>query len=318
MSEPYSMNNNADKHSLFIKQKAKQLGFLDCGIAKAGFLEEEAPRLEAWLMQGMHGEMGYMANHFDKRLDPTLLVPGAKSVISLLFNYYSEAKQSDPEAPKISRYAYGVDYHYVVKDKLRELVESMEAEIGAFEGRVFVDSAPVLEKAWAAKSGLGWRGKHTNLISKKKGSYFFLAEIICDLELSPDAPVQDHCGDCTRCIDACPTDAIEQPYIVNGSKCISYATIELKSDTLPDFFKGKMENWVFGCDICQEVCPWNRFSSPHKTAEFTPSEALLHMSKRDWEEISEEVFRELFRKSPVKRTKFEGLKRNIRFLNGGN
>ncbi len=318
MPEPYSMNNNADKHSLFIKQKAKQLGFLDCGIAKAGFLEEEAPRLEAWLMQGMQGEMGYMANHFDKRLDPTLLVPGAKSVISLLFNYYSEAKQSDPEAPKISRYAYGVDYHYVVKDKLRELVESMEAEIGAFEGRVFVDSAPVLEKAWAAKSGLGWRGKHTNLISKKKGSYFFLAEIICDLELSPDAPVQDHCGDCTRCIDACPTDAIEQPYIVNGSKCISYATIELKSDTLPDFFKGKMENWVFGCDICQEVCPWNRFSSPHKTAEFTPSEALLHMSKRDWEEISEEVFRELFRKSPVKRTKFEGLKRNIRFLNGGN
>lgn len=318
MPEPYSMNNNADKHSLFIKQKAKQLGFLDCGIAKAGFLEEEAPRLEAWLMQGMQGEMGYMANHFDKRLDPTLLVPGAKSVISLLFNYYSEAKQSDPKAPKISRYAYGVDYHYVVKDKLRELVESMEAEIGAFEGRVFVDSAPVLEKAWAAKSGLGWRGKHTNLISKKKGSYFFLAEIICDLELSPDAPVQDHCGDCTRCIDACPTDAIEQPYIVNGSKCISYATIELKSDTLPDFFKGKMENWVFGCDICQEVCPWNRFSSPHKTAEFTPSEALLHMSKRDWEEISEEVFRELFRKSPVKRTKFEGLKRNIRFLNGGN
>lgn len=318
MSEPYSMNNNADKHSLFIKQKAKQLGFLDCGIAKAGFLEEEAPRLEAWLMQGMQGEMGYMANHFDKRLDPTLLVPGAKSVISLLFNYYSEAKQSDPKAPKISRYAYGVDYHYVVKDKLRELVESMEAEIGAFEGRVFVDSAPVLEKAWAAKSGLGWRGKHTNLISKKKGSYFFLAEIICDLELSPDAPVQDHCGDCTRCIDACPTDAIEQPYIVNGSKCISYATIELKSDTLPDFFKGKMENWVFGCDICQEVCPWNRFSSPHKTAEFTPSEVLLHMSKRDWEEISEEVFRELFRKSPVKRTKFEGLKRNIRFLNGGN
>lgn len=318
MPEPYSMNNNADKHSLFIKQKAKQLGFLDCGIAKAGFLEEEAPRLEAWLMHGMQGEMGYMANHFDKRLDPTLLVPGAKSVISLLFNYYSEAIQSDPEAPKISRYAYGVDYHYVVKDKLRELVESMEAEIGAFEGRVFVDSAPVLEKAWAAKSGLGWRGKHTNLISKKKGSYFFLAEIICDLELSPDAPVQDHCGDCTRCIDACPTDAIEQPYIVNGSKCISYATIELKSDTLPDFFKGKMENWVFGCDICQEVCPWNRFSSPHKTAEFTPSEALLHMSKRDWEEISEEVFRELFRKSPVKRTKFEGLKRNIRFLNGGN
>lgn len=318
MPEPYSMNNNADKHSLFIKQKAKQLGFLDCGIAKAGFLEEEAPRLEAWLMHGMHGEMGYMANHFDKRLDPTLLVPGAKSVISLLFNYYSETKQSDPEAPKISRYAYGVDYHFVVKDKLRQLVESMEAEIGAFEGRVFVDSAPVLEKVWAAKSGLGWRGKHTNLISKKKGSYFFLAEIICDLELSPDSPVQDHCGDCTRCIDACPTDAIEMPYIVNGSKCISYATIELKSDTLPDFFKGKMENWVFGCDICQEVCPWNRFSRPHQTAEFTPSEALLHMSKRDWEEISEEVFRELFRKSPVKRTKFEGLKRNIRFLNEGN
>lgn len=309
------MNSSITNNTLTVKRLAKQLGFLDCGISKAAFLETEAPRLENWLLQNSHGEMGYMENHFDMRLNPTLLVPGAKSVISLLFNYYSDQVQVDPLAPKISMYAMGTDYHFVVKEKLRNLVEEMQKEIGQFEGRVFVDSAPVLEKAWAVKSGLGWVGKHSNVLSKKKGSYFFLAEIICDLELEPDGPVQDHCGECTRCIDACPTDAIESAYIVNGSKCISYATIELKNEIIPSSFKGKMDNWMFGCDICQQVCPWNRFSTPHNVDAFKPKEEMLNMSKKDWEEISEEVFRNLFKNSPVKRTKFEGLRRNIKFLN---
>lgn len=309
------MNSSITNNTLTVKRLAKQLGFLDCGISKAAFLETEAPRLENWLLQNSHGEMGYMENHFDMRLNPTLLVPGAKSVISLLFNYYSDQVQVDPLAPKISMYAMGTDYHFVVKEKLRNLVEEIQKEIGQFEGRVFVDSAPVLEKAWAVKSGLGWVGKHSNVLSKKKGSYFFLAEIICDLELEPDGPVQDHCGECTRCIDACPTDAIESAYIVNGSKCISYATIELKNEIIPSSFKGKMDNWMFGCDICQQVCPWNRFSTPHNVDAFKPKEEMLNMSKKDWEEISEEVFRNLFKNSPVKRTKFEGLRRNIKFLN---
>lgn len=308
------MNNQAKAHTSLIKKLSQELGFMDCGISKAEFLESEAPRLEAWLKQDKHGEMGYMANHFDMRLDPRIIVPGAKSVVSLLFNYYSEKTQIDPEAPKISMYAYGTDYHYVVKERLRDLVEKLRTEIGDFEARVFVDSAPILEKSWAQKSGLGWMGKHSNILSKKRGSYFFLAEIICDIEFEYDGPTQDHCGTCTRCIDACPTDAIEQPYLVNGSKCISYATIELKDTIIPAEFKGKMDNWMFGCDICQQVCPWNRFSTPHSVTSFEPNEKLLNMSKNDWEEITEEVFREIFKNSPVKRTKFDGLKRNIQFL----
>jgi epoxyqueuosine reductase len=304
------------ERSSLVKKIAASCGFDFCGVSKAGFLEEEAPRLENWLNQNRHGSMHYMANHFDKRLDPTLLVPGAKSVISLLLNYYSPQKQTDPEAPKISMYAYGEDYHAVIKDKLSELVFLLQEQFGQFQARIFTDSAPVLEKAWAAKSGLGWVGKHTNLIHKKAGSYFFLAEIICDLELAPDGPVTDHCGTCTRCMDACPTGAIPQPYQVDGSKCISYFTIELREE-IPADMKGKFENWMFGCDICQEVCPWNRFSAPHKTSRFEASERLLNMPKDDWEDLTEEVFKELFRRSAVRRTKFEGLKRNIRFLHKG-
>jgi len=285
-----------------------------CGIAKAGFLEEEAPRLEKWLANHMHGEMHYMENHFDKRLDPRLLVDGAKSVISLGLNYYTEKKQTDPNAPKISKYAYGIDYHYVIKDKLKELLHFINENIGEVSGRAFVDSAPVLDKAWAKKAGLGWVGKNANLINKKSGSFFFLAELIVDLELEYDIePTADHCGTCTRCIDACPTDAIVAPYIVDGSRCISYLTIELK-DAIPDEFKGKMDNWMFGCDVCQNVCPWNRFSVLHTEQAFDPAVELLEMNKRDWNEITEDVFRKVFKDSPVKRTKFSGLKRNIDFL----
>lgn len=305
--------SNKTKHTQLIKAEASRLGFDFCGISRATFLEEEAPRLEKWLSENKHGEMGYMANHFDMRLDPRLLVPGAKSVISFLFNYHSDQKPEDPEAPKISSYAYGQDYHHVVKHKLRSLVNHIETEIGAVEGRVFVDSAPVLDKAWAKRSGLGWVGKHTNLINKGHGSFFFIAEFICDLELDYDAPVTDHCGTCTACIDACPTDAIVDPYVVDGSRCISYFTIELKGN-IPDEMAGQFDNWAFGCDVCQDVCPWNRFSKPHKEPLFQPHDQLLKMNKSDWEEITEEVFREIFRKSAVKRTKFEGLKRNLAFL----
>lgn len=285
-----------------------------CGIAKAGILEEEAPRLEKWLTNHMHGEMHYMENHFDKRLDPRLLVDGARSVISLGLNYYTEKRQTDPNAPKISKYAYGIDYHYVIKDKLKELLHFINENIGEVSGRAFVDSAPVLDKAWAKKAGLGWIGKNANLINKKSGSFFFLAELIVDLELEYDIePTADHCGTCTRCIDACPTDAIVAPYIVDGSRCISYLTIELK-DAIPDEFKGKMDNWMFGCDVCQNVCPWNRFSVLHTEQAFDPAVELLEMNKRDWNEITEDVFRKVFKDSPVKRTKFSGLKRNIDFL----
>lgn len=296
-----------------IKQLALSHGFDFCGISKAGFLEEEAPRLEEWLNKGQNGQMAYMNNYFDKRLDPSLLVPGAKSVISLLLNYYAEPAQKDPLAPKISRYAYGEDYHDVIKSKLSLMLADMKTQIGDFNARIFTDSAPVMEKAWAAKSGLGWVGKHTNLIRKESGSYFFIAEIICDLELETDGPVSDHCGTCTRCIDACPTEAIVEPYKVDGSKCISYFTIELR-DEIPQDLKGKFENWMFGCDICQDVCPWNRFSKPHHTPAFNPKPELLDMSAREWHEITEDVFNLLFKSSPVKRTKFEGLKRNLRFL----
>lgn len=286
-----------------------------CGIAKADFLEEEAPRLEAWLKQGMHGEMQYMENHFDKRLDPRLLVDGAKSVISLGLNYYSEEQQFDPLAPKISKYAYGIDYHHVIKEKLKQLLQVINEKIGEVDGRAFVDSAPVLDKAWAKKAGLGWTGKNTNLINTKSGSFFFLAELIIDLELEYDIPsTADHCGTCTRCIDACPTEAIVAPYIVDGSRCISYLTIELKNE-IPTEFAGKMDNWMFGCDICQDVCPWNRFSLLHHEPAFAPQTDLLQMSKNDWEDITEEIFQKVFKNSPIKRTKFIGIKRNIDFLN---
>jgi len=301
------------EYSEFIKKEAKELGFLSCGISPAGFLEDQAPKLEQWLKEGRHGKMSYMENHFDKRLDPTILVPGAKSVISLLLNYHSETIQKDPEAPKISSYAFGKDYHLVIKDKLNQLLERLRHEIGDIEGRVFVDSAPVMDKVWAEKAGLGWVGKNTNLISKQVGSFFFIAELIIDLELAYDLPVADHCGSCTACIDACPTDALTAPYEIDGSKCISYATIELK-DAIPDFFVGKMENWMFGCDICQTVCPWNRFAKAHDEKAFDPTGELIDFTKKDWIELTEETFKKVFPKSAVKRTKYEGLKRNIQFL----
>jgi epoxyqueuosine reductase len=298
--------------SAVIKSIARELGFSFCGIAKADFLADEAPRLEQWLKEGKHGRMQWMENHFDKRLDPRILVPGAKSVVSLLYNYFPDRTQSDPEAPKISRYAYGDDYHDVIRDKLKEMLTRIQEEIGQVEGRVFVDSAPVMDKAWAARAGLGWQGKHTSLINKGHGSYFFIAELIIDLKLEPDGPVTDHCGSCTACIDACPTDAIIAPYVLDASKCISYLTIELR-EAIPDEFKGRMEGWAFGCDICQEVCPWNRFSKPHQEPRFSNGRAP-ELSASEWKEMTREVFTDVFAKSAVKRTKFEGLMRNIAFL----
>ncbi len=303
----------SEAHAVIVKQIAQQLGFMACGISKADFLEEEAPRFESWLSQNYHGKMGYMARNFDKRLDPRKLVPGAKSVVSLLYNYFPSTTQSDNEAPKLARYAYGKDYHRVIKDKLFEFMHEIQSKIGAVEGRVFVDSAPILEKTWAAKSGLGWVGKNTNLIRKQNGSYFFIAELIIDLELAPDGAVTDHCGSCTACLDACPTDAFVAPYQLDASKCISYFTIELK-DAIPSEVKGQFDNWVFGCDICQEVCPWNRFSTPHNEPKFAPNSALMQLSKDEWHEITEDVFNRLFEASAVQRTAFKGLKRNLEFL----
>ena len=305
--------NQKLQYSNFIKTQAKRLGFLECGIAKADFLEEEAPRLEKWLQNGYHGEMHYMENHFDKRLDPRLLVDGAKSVISLSYNYFPSEVQQEGSY-KISKYAYGQDYHHIIKDKLRELLQLVNDEIGEVSGRCFVDSAPVLERAWATKSGLGWNGKHSLLIQKQQGSFFFLAELIIDLELEYDVPFKtDHCGSCTRCIDACPTQAILPNNTVDGSKCISYLTIELK-DAIPTGFEGQLQDWMFGCDVCQDVCPWNRFSKPHEESLFAPQESLLDMTKRDWQELTQETFSKVFKKSAVKRTKFSGLTRNINFL----
>ncbi len=301
------------EYSTIIKNSARQLGFLSCGISKADFLEAEAPKLEAWLRGGHHGTMSYMERNFDKRLDPRRLVPGAKSIVSLLYNYHSDQKQKDPEAPKISTYAYGTDYHLVIKNKLNAFMEILRREIGEVNGRVFVDSAPVMDKAWAAKSGLGWIGKNTNLISKKVGSFFFIAELILDLDLEYDTPVTDHCGSCTACIDACPTEALIQPYQIDGSKCISYLTIELK-EAIPNEFQGKMDNWAFGCDVCQTVCPWNRFATPHQEPDFEPHPELLFLTKKEWKEMNEAVFNIVFRKSAVNRTKYEGLQRNIKFL----
>lgn len=306
------MIQNSSKYTSLIKEEAKRLGFLSCGISKAEFLEKEAPRLEEFLNENRHGEMRWMENNFDKRLDPTKLVEGSKSVISLLLNYYPEEKQKEGSY-KISKYAYGRDYHFVIKDKLKQLLQFMRDEIGEVDGRAFVDSAPVMDKVWAAKSGLGWIGKHSNLLSKQTGSFYFIAELIVDIELEYDTPVTDHCGSCTACIDACPTDAIVAPYKVDGSKCISYFTIELKEE-LPNSYKNQFEDWMFGCDICQDVCPWNRFSKPHNEPLFNPHPQLLEKDKKGWEELTKETFNEIFRKSAVKRTKFEGLKRNIRFL----
>ena len=300
------------KYSSSIKDEALRLGFDFCGISKADFLEHEAPQLEKWLLQNQHGKMAYMQYHFDKRLDPRKLVPGAKSVISLLYNYYTETKQ-DASAPKISKYAYGRDYHFVVKEKLKELMNFISENIGDVHGRVFVDSAPVLERAWAKKSGLGWVGKNTNLITRENGSFFFIAEIISDLELKADGPIEDYCGTCTRCIDACPTEAIIKPYVVDGSKCISYFTIELKEE-IPIELSGKMDDWIFGCDVCQDVCPWNRFSKNHKEKQFLPSKQLTDMNREEWNEITSEVFDHLFHESPVMRTGFKGLKRNLNFI----
>ncbi len=314
------------QYTRLIKAEASRLGFLSCGISKAGFLEEETQLLEQWLNSGMHGKMSYMENHFDKRLDPTKLVPGAKSVISLLLNYYpagitdkedeitdetDKTEGTESNRFKISKYAYGKDYHFVIKEKLKEFYQYISDEIGEVNGRVFVDSAPVMDKAWAKKSGLGWIGKNTNIISPKEGSFFFIAELIVDLELEYDHSIKDYCGSCTRCIDACPTDALFEPYKIDGSKCISYFTIELK-ENIPVEYHSKLGNWIFGCDVCQDVCPWNRFSKPHHEAEFNPKNGILGMSNRDWEEMTEEVFIKMFKDSPLKRPGFEGIKRNIR------
>jgi epoxyqueuosine reductase len=303
------------RYTRFIKEKAVEFGFLYCGISKAEFLADEAPRLEKWLKNGFQGKMSYMENHFDKRLNPALLVEGSKSVITLLYNYFPESTIPHNEyTPKISKYAYGEDYHYVIKDKLKLFLSVLQEEIGKISGRIFVDSAPVMEKAWAKRSGAGWIGKHTNLINPKTGSFFFIAELIIDLELEYDGPIKDFCGTCTKCIDACPTEAIVAPYQLDGSKCISYLTIELKDQLIPNTFKGKMENWAFGCDICQDVCPWNRFSIKHSEPRFLPNDKIVQMNKTDWEDLTEDVFGELFRNSPVKRAKFSGFKRNLNFL----
>ena len=297
-----------------IKNKALDLGFSFVGISKAEFLDKEARQLESWLKNNFHGKMSYMENYFDKRTDPRLLIDDAKSVITVLQNYYTEQKQSDRNAPKISKYALGKDYHIVIREKLNELYNYILEEVGDVSARGFVDSAPVMDKAWAERSGLGWIGKHTNLINKEQGSYFFIGELIIDLELETDGPIKDYCGTCTKCIDACPTDAIVQPYLVDGSKCISYLTIELKDELIPNEFKGKMDNWMFGCDVCQEVCPWNRFSLQHTESWFSANPKVLKMKKNEWKELSEDVFQEYFKRSALKRTKYKGLKRNIKFL----
>lgn len=307
------MPQNQQKYSDLIKEKSLKFGFLSCGISKAEFLEEDAKHLENWLKNNFHGEMSYMENYFDKRLNPTLLVEGSKSVISLSYNYFPSEKIETLENFKISKYAYGEDYHEIIKAVLNDLLNELQEEIGNFHFRVFVDSAPVLERAWARKSGIGWVGKNANLITKEKGSFFFLAEIICDLDLMQDHETTDHCGTCRKCIDACPTEAIISDKIIDGSKCISYATIELKNE-IPAHFKDKMEDWMFGCDICQDVCPWNRFSKPNFQEKFQPNSTLKNYRKEDWQELNQDLFSEIFRKSPVKRTKFAGLARNIKFL----
>ncbi|MEQ1745998.1 MAG: tRNA epoxyqueuosine(34) reductase QueG [Saprospiraceae bacterium] len=305
---------NTDQHTDLIRAEAHRLGFAFVGFARAERLDEEARRLEAWLRQGAHGKMAYMENYFDLRVDPSRLVPGAKSVICLAFNYFNPEKQHDPDAPKISQYAYGTDYHHVVKERLQELLNFMQEQIGAISGRCFVDSAPVLEREWARRAGIGWNGRNTLTINPKRGSYFFLAEIICDLPLAYNDPIRDHCGTCRRCIEACPTEAISsEGYFLDASRCISYLTIELREE-IPAEFAGQLDNWMFGCDVCQDVCPWNRFSDRHNEPALEPHPDLLGMTRADWSELTEEVFGKVFKKSAVKRAKFSGLTRNIRFL----
>jgi epoxyqueuosine reductase len=310
------MNSLPEKYAEIIKMKAKKFGFQSCGISRAGFLEEDAKPLENWLKNNHHGEMSYMQNHFDKRLNPTLLVEGSKSVISLSYNYFPEKNLSEFVDLKISKYAYGEDYHELIKEILQEMVLELKEEIGDFDCRVFTDSAPILERSWARKSGLGWVGKNANLITKQNGSFYFLAEIICDLVLQEDYSTTDHCGTCTKCIEACPTDAIISEKIIDGSKCISYFTIELKEMLIPEEMKNKFDGWMFGCDVCQDVCPWNKFSVLHTEPAFKASSDLLRISSSDWQEITQETFSRVFSKSAVKRTKFTGLKRNIEFLKG--
>ena len=305
--------NLKKKYSDFIKNKSIELGFISCGISKSGFLENEIGRFESWLKDNYHGQMSYMERNFDKRMDTTKLVAGSKSVISLLFNYYP-SKEINNDSFKISKYAYGKDYHFIIKDKLKSLLSSMRNEIGEIDGRVFVDSAPIMEKAWAKKSGLGWVGKNTNLISKKTGSFFFIAEIIVDLELEYDNEVTDHCGSCTACLDACPTDALYEPYKIDASKCISYFTIELK-EQFPNDLKKDFNDWIFGCDICQDVCPWNKFSRSNEEPLLNPLKEINQYSKKDWLELTDEVFKVVFKGSPIERTKFNGLKRNIQYAN---
>lgn len=297
---------------MLIKSEARRLGFMQCGIAAATELSDDARRLEKWLSKDFQGKMGYMERNFDLRVDPRKLVPEAKSVITLLLNYFPEEKQQD-DAPKIAKYAWGIDYHYVIREKLNELLSFMNLHIGAVNGRGFVDSAPVLERSWAQRTGLGWIGKNANLINKQAGSFFFIATLICDLDLEYDSPfATDHCGTCTKCIDACPTEAIVGPTIIDGSKCISYLTIELKDELIPDELQSKMEGWAFGCDICQDVCPWNRFSKPNTELHFKPLTQVLNLSQKDWEEMNETSFKRYFKQSPIARTKWKGMMRNIK------
>ncbi|MFI5132873.1 MAG: tRNA epoxyqueuosine(34) reductase QueG [Chitinophagales bacterium] len=306
--------NTIQKNSRFIKKASASLGFDYCGIAKAIKLDDDARRLEQWLNKGMHGSMHYMENHFDLRVDPCKLVPGAKSVITLLKNYYP-SQQQNSDAPKISKYAFGKDYHDVIREKLIELIQLIKLNVGEINGRGFVDSAPVLERSWAQRSGLGWIGKNGNLISKQSGSFFFIATLITDLELEyDDAFVKDYCGTCTKCIDACPTDAILPGKVIDGSKCISYFTIELKDQLIPGEMKGKFDNWMFGCDICQDVCPWNRFSKPHNEVEFTPVPQVLNLSTKEWEAMTQETFKKIFSDSAINRTKWKGIQRNLKFI----
>ncbi len=309
---------NISYHTATIRQLTSALGFDYCGIAKAVQLDADARRLESWLNKGYQGSMQYMENHFDLRINPARLVPGAKSVITLLLNYYPVISQ-EPGKPKIAKYAYGKDYHEVIKSKLHELIKLVKINIGDINGRGFVDSAPVLERSWAQKSGLGWIGKNGNLINKQGGSFFFIATLITDLELEYDNPAaKDYCGTCSRCVDACPTDAILPDKIIDGSRCISYFTIELKDQLVPNNMKEKFSNWMFGCDICQDVCPWNRFSRPASEPAFTPLREILHFSLQDWEDLTEESFKKIFRHSPLKRSKFSGIKRNLKWLSGTN
>lgn len=301
-----------EQHTVLIKQEALRLGFDACGIAAAVQLDDDARRLESWLKNGFHGTMQYMERHFDMRTDPRKLAPGAKSVITLILNYYPE-QQQQTNAPKIAKYAYGTDYHYVIRGKLNELLAFIKTNIGAVDGRGFVDSAPVLERSWAVRSGLGWVGKNGNLLTKHSGSFFFIATLITDLDLEADAPFStDYCGTCTKCIDACPTEAIVSPTIVDGSKCISYLTIELKDALMPSGFDGKMQGWMFGCDVCQDVCPWNRFSKANHEKHFTPIPEVLNLSLAEWEAMSEETFKKVFKDSPIKRTKWQGVQRNLK------